>query len=158
MIGRYIVSVIFFAFFYSCSQSNCKNDEIIHAVVSDYERHSYFINLKLQEGEKVNQYVIANLDLYRYFKAKYRFERKQYEDYILPIIKNDEKLEIDLEDLSIYPFHKVIDTLSINIDIRNGKEAILRKYFHKVLTNYVINDGISENEKYCIVNALFKWG
>ncbi len=100
-----------------------------------------------------NRYLVSNLDLYRYFKHKHNFNHKQYEDYMRTVLLNDQVILVDDSSINTFQFTRVIEECS---EKERNLNEIIGKYFHKILSNYVVNEGVSELEKNCLIDALFR--
>ncbi len=149
---RFLKNIVLVLTFYSCQKSEW-NTKTLQALLTDIDRHSYFLSIRVEGKNITNRYVISNLDLYRYFKYKQGFNPKQYEDYMRSVLVNDQALLVDDTSLKNFQFVRIVEKCSVADE---NPIDILNKNFHKVLSNYVIKEGITQAEVNCLIDALFR--
>lgn len=129
MIKRLSVSI----FLFLCSCKGAKWDsQTLETLLNDFERHSYYVDVRIKEKDTIGRYIIPNNDLYYYFTTKHGFDDKQYVAYMMPVLLNDQVMEIDSLSLIAFEFTRIGEKCS---GIKGDTEKILDEYFHKVSTN-----------------------
>lgn len=143
--------------FVSC-KNDFYNDDSLHLVLSDFDRHSYYIGLTVKSGASTSTFIIDNTSLYRYYEEKDGFTKNQYESFIKSKIRRNSILEIDSSDLGNFGFHRVDPSHTIADDIAADTSIILSKYFERPNGIYVVDSAVNVDHWNEIAFLLFKKG
>ena len=148
----FLLSVLFF----SCRSSLYKG-EALNKILSDFDRHSYFIGLMVKSGAFTSPYVIENRRLCRYYQEKECLTEKTYVKRMKSIIRNNKVVEIDSADLIKFGFLRVNPSNTIAADMEGDTSLILHKYFRKRTSTYRVNETVISTDQWnAIIYALFR--
>lgn len=148
----FLLSVLFF----SCS-SDSYNEKALNKILSDFDRHSYFIGLMVKSGSSTSPYVVENSDLYSCYKEKDGLTEKSYAKRMKSIIRNNKVVEIDSTDLIKFGFLRVNPSCTVAADMEGDTSLILHKYFRKLTSTYRVNETVISTDQWNgIIYALFR--
>jgi hypothetical protein len=151
----YIAFLLSLVLFQSCTSERWK-EKVLDACVNDYQRHSYFISLKVKTDSAVVRCLVRTGYLFLYFRHQQGLDEKGYATLAKSIIKKDSLLEVNAEDRKRYGFTIIYGCDEITQELKKGTACILETYFYKKDDWYLFKGAVTNETKNGIIDALFK--
>lgn len=129
------------------------DSSFLNKLSSDFSRNSYFVCLNVIIKEKPSSVVIRNDELYFYFHEVKKMNKNSYRGCLKSLIIKNEVITVASINVKKYGFVKVEPNAKIDAVAKDGKKAILSKYFK----NRVLVDGVTNTDKFYIIKLLFDW-
>ncbi|WP_146217467.1 hypothetical protein [Chitinophaga sp. S165] len=152
---KYIVVILCAVLFQSCLSGKWK-EKVLNACVNDYQRHSYFISLKVRTDSAVVRCIVRNGNLFLYFNDRQGLNESQYASLAKEIIKEDRVIAVSAADRKRYDFAILYGCEEINQELEKGTEYILGKYFRRWRNWYTFKGAVTNETENGIINALFE--
>ena len=135
------------------------SDSTFYNVVTADRSHCYIaVNTSIKDSTA--RVVIPNDELFLYFNERKGFNRKQYKEFIIPVLKGNLTVPIDSIDLGKYDFKKINDNHTVNKYAKMGIDEFLKHYFTKIEDKRMLsiaNKNLIGSEEADVINALFNW-
>lgn len=155
---NYSKCILFILLIFASCSSDSYNKKALQRVLSDFDRHSYYIGLTVRSGSSTSTYVVENSDLYSYYREKDGLTEKSYARRMKSVISNNKVVEIDSTDLKEYGFLRVYPSSTVAADMEGDTSLILSKYFERPTSTYLINTTVDADLWNEIIYTLFKKG
>lgn len=152
---KYLVFSLSIVLFQSCASERWK-EKVLDACVNDFQRHSYFISLKVKTDSAVVRCLVRTGYLFLYFRDRQALNEQEYARLAKSVIKEDRMLEVSAADRRKYNFIMIYECDEITQDIKKGTDYILEKYFKKDGDWHLFKGAATQETKYGIINALFE--
>lgn len=153
-------NILIFTLFllFSSFYLNDNKIKFCNIVLQDFERHSYFLKIKISDKNGCVNGIIENYNLYYFLSESTSLTRDDYTNKMLDILLNDSIVDIPKRELkNNNGFFPIIPNTLIDSIYKMGKETFINNYFSK--TNYfpykVLNNNISFEERNYIISKLF---
>lgn len=118
---KYCVLFLCLALFQSCASEKWK-DKVLDACVNDFQRHSYFISLKVKTDSAVVRCLVRTGYLFLYFKDRQGLNEGQYASLAKSIIKEDRTLEVSTADQKKYNFIMLYGCDEVTQEVKKGTD------------------------------------
>jgi hypothetical protein len=122
-------------------------------VLSDFGSPSYFIALNIKSPSYEGRAIIENNNLFEFLHKTKGLSMKKYQAMMLKVLEHKRELKISDEDLNKWHFFKVSEPESVIMIANRGLNNFIAYYFNGVALNW----GVTDEEKYAIINQLFYW-
>ncbi len=121
-------------------------------VVSDHNRHSYFVVVNVCSPTYNGKIAVENSDLYSFFHAQNKITETSYEKIIIDKLSKNECLKIKTSKLE-NNFTKVRNIAAVNKTAQKGMKVFVETYFN----NNVLKSEINGEYRAAIICKLFEW-
>ncbi len=148
-----LVTGIIFVVLNSFTSCTHPNAPFYAKVLNDFDSTSYFIALNIESPSYKGRAIIENNNLFRFLHKTRGLSIKKYQSMMLKVLEHNSELRISGEDLNAWHFIKVTEPESVIMIANQGRNNFVAYYFNGVALNY----GITDEEKYAIINQLFFW-
>jgi hypothetical protein len=122
-------------------------------VISDFDRHSFYILIKVESPKYNGDAIIENGALYYYFNQTQNIEQKKYQRVIYQTLQKKVKLKINEEDFAQFGFFIVPNDTLVITNAQKGVVDFIEIYFN----GSVLKNDITHDKYYAIISELYKF-
>lgn len=130
-----------------------KSENFTKKIISDFNRHSFFILIKVESPKYNGDVIIENCDLYYYYSQTQNIGKKKYKNIIYNILQKKLTLKISEEDFIRFGFLIVPNEITVIANAQKGIVDFIKIYFN----GRVLKDGITDDEYCSIISQLYKF-
>jgi len=130
-----------------------KGQNFAKKVISDFDRHSFYILIKVESPKYKGDVVIENGALCYYFNQTQNIEQKKYQRIIYQILQKKLTLKINEEDFAQFGFFMVPDDTIVAANAQKGVVDFIEIYFN----GNVLKKDITYDKHSAIISELYKF-